>query len=361
VEALETLEELLLRLMEVPAPSGFEEPMMRLLKSELEPYVDEAHDTPRGNIIAVKRGKDPEAPKVALVAHMDQIGFIVFSVDDRGFARFRKLGGPVTRAMQGQQLKILAAKGPVVGVVGVKPGHITRPEEANQIPPMEEMYIDVGAGSRQEAEEMGVAAGTPIVYNAKPVRLANGLIVGPSIDDRAGVAALITIARELKERPILATVYLIGSVEEEIGHGGAIVALSGLDVDMAVAIDTLPAGWQPDVNTRDLHYEVGKGPAIHVGEIGDRTRIESQTVRRWLEETAKAHGIPHQVGVMRGNTDAPSLMETGEGVPSGVIGVPRRYSHSPVETVQVEDIANLIRILTTALRELDSDFSLARI
>jgi endoglucanase len=353
--------DLFYRLVEVQAPSGFEEPMMKAFIEEIKPYVDEVHGTPRGNVIAVQKGKSSKAPKVALVAHLDQIGFIVFNIDSTGFIRFRKIGGSVTRAIQGQHLQILTDNGPVVGVVGMKPGHITTPAEANTIPPIEEMYIDIGARNREEAEAMGVRNGTPITYATTPVKLANDLIASPSIDDRAGCTAIIQIAKTLAKRRPKATIYYIGSVEEEIGLRGAETCLHDLDVDMAVAVDTFPAGYQPDVNMRDLYYEVGKGAGLHVGEQGDRVRIQSQQVHRWLRRTAEAHGFPHQVGIMNGGTDAMTMMQTRGGVPAATIGIPRRYSHSPVEVFAPSDLENLIKILTTAIEELGPNFTTTRV
>jgi len=353
--------DLFYKLAEVQAPSGFEEPMMKAFIDEIKPYVDEVHGTPRGNVIATQKGTNPKAPKVALVAHLDQIGFIVFNIDPTGFVRFRKLGGSVTGAIQGQHLQILTEKGSVIGVVGIKPGHITTPAEANTIPPIEDMYIDIGAANRNEAEMMGVRNGTPITYATTPVKLANDLIAAPSIDDRAGCAAVIHVAKTFAKKRPKATVYYIGSVEEEIGLRGAETCLHDLDVDMAVAVDTFPAGYQPDVNMRDLFYEVGKGAGLHVGEQGDRVRIQSQQVHRWLRRTAEVNGIPHQVGIMSGGTDAMEMMQTRGGIPSATIGIPRRYSHSPVEVFSPKDLENLTKILTIAIQDLNPDFSNARI
>jgi putative aminopeptidase FrvX len=356
------LKEVFFRLVEVGSPSGFEEPMMRALSSELDPFVDEVYVSRRGNVVGVKRGTDDEAPSVALVAHTDQVGFAVFGVDDRGFVRFRRVGGAVTRAIQGQHLRILTDKGPVPGVVGLKPGHITTPEEARTVPPIEEMYIDVGAGSRGEAEAMGVRVGTPIVSGARPLELANGLIASPGVDDRGGLTALVTVAGALRDEKIPATVYFIGSVEEEIGLRGASVALFDLDVDMAVAIDTFPAGYQPDVNMRDLVYEVGKGPAIHVGETGGGriSVVHHHGVRGWLVEAAEAEGVPYQTGFMHGGTDARAMAQTRSGVPAATIGLPRRYSHSPVEVFALRDLENLVKILVAAVKRLEKGFSLRR-
>ena len=353
--------ELFYRLEEVQAPSGFEEPMMRAFIDEIKLHVDDVHGTPRGNVIATQTGTDPKAPKVALVAHLDQIGFIVFNIDDTGFIRFRKIGGSVTRAIQGQHLQILTEGGPVVGVVGMKPGHITTPVEEHVIPLIEDMYIDIGATSRDEAEALGVRRGIPITYATTHVKLANDLLAAPSIDDRTGCTAIIHIAKTFAKRRTRATIYYIGSVEEEIGLRGAETCLYDIDVDMAIAVDTFPAGYQPDVNMRDLFYEVGKGPGIHVGELGERVRIQSQQVHKWLRKTAEDHNIPHQVGIMSGGTDAMEMMQTRGGIPSATIGIPRRYSHSPVEVFSTIDLKNLIKILTEAIQGLGPGFNLTRV
>ncbi|HUV54185.1 MAG TPA: M20/M25/M40 family metallo-hydrolase [Candidatus Krumholzibacteriaceae bacterium] len=358
---MESLKQLLFSLVEVGSPSGFEEPMMRRLVQELKPLCDEVYDTPRGNVVGVQRGTDPEAPGIALAAHTDQVGFVVFNVDERGFIWFRRVGGAVTRSIQGHQVRLLTEEGPIIGVVGIKPGHITKPEEASKVPPIEEMYIDIGANSREEAHRRGVEIGTPIVWNTGPVELGNNYIATPAADDRAGLAAIITIARNLSHKPIPATVYYVGTVEEEIGLRGAEVAVHGLDLDMAVAIDTCPAGYQPDVNMRDLYYEVGKGPAIHIGELGSRTRLGSQVLRRWLIGVAEMNGIPYQTGLMHGGTDASAMQQTKAGLAACTIGVPRRYSHSPVEVLSLEDLHNLTEIMTRAIEGLTKDFSTHRI
>ncbi|MFQ6054176.1 MAG: M20/M25/M40 family metallo-hydrolase, partial [Candidatus Bathyarchaeia archaeon] len=195
-----------------------------------------------------------------------------------------------------------------------------------------------------------------------PLELANGLIASPAVDDRGGLAAIIAAARTLRDARIPATVHYVGSVEEEVGLRGAEVALHDLEVDMAVAVDTVPAGWQPDVVMRDLLYEIGKGPAIHVGETsGGRTILWHPRVREWLVETAEREGIPYQRGIMRGGTDARALTQTKGGIPSAAVGLPRRYSHSPVEVFDLHDLEGLVGILVSALKGLDAGFTLRRI
>lgn len=358
---MQELKDLVLRLLAVDAISGFEEPMMRALVDELTPYCDEVYDTPRGNIIGIQKGTDPDAPSIALAAHTDQVGFIVFNIDEAGFIRFRKIGGSVTRSIQAHQMKLHGTKGVVYGVVGIKPGHITKPSESNIVPPIEEMYIDIGAMSKEEVLGMGVEIGTPITWNTQPLELTNNFIAASGPDDRVGVATLIQVARNLKDKPIPSTVYYIGTVEEEIGLRGAAVAVFDLDVDMAVAIDTCPAGVQPDFNIRDLYYEVGKGPAVHVGNAAGMRRIGSQLLRRWLIGAADDLGIQYQSGMVHGGNDAHAIQQSKSGIPACTIAVPRRYSHSPVEMFSLDDLDGLIKVLTEAITGLDSGFKLNRI
>ena len=359
--SLKFLKETFIELVAVDSPYGFEEPMIRHFKEALAPYVDEVKETPRGNVVGFQRGTDPEAPKFALAAHMDQVGFTVFNIDQRGFIRFRKVGGASNRAILGQRVRLATEKGSVPGVVGIKPGHVTPPSETNTIPPIEEMYIDVGAWSREEVEGMGVKAGTPIVFDAEPHELANDLIASPAVDDKAGLTVLIAVAKVLKAEAIPATVFYIGTVEEEGGLRGAAVALHDLNVDAAVAVDTAPSGWQPDVNMRDVVYEVGKGPAIHIGEIGSRgSWIYHSRLREWLIETAEAEGLPYQSSYQLGGTDAKAMAQTRGGIPATTVGVPRRYSHSPVETFDLKDMSGLVEILVAALKRLKPGFRLLR-
>ena len=235
-------------------------------------------------------------------------------------------------------MKVITPNGPINGVAGIKPGHITKPSEAYTVPQLEEMYIDIGARSKHEALEMGVKNGTPIVWGAQPYHLANNYIATPGADDRAGLTAMISIAKNFCKEKIPSTIYYVGTIEEENGLRGAAVALYDLDVDMAVAIDTSPAGWQPDVNIRDIYYEMGKGPAIHIGEGGMRARTGSRIVREWLTETAEEEGIPYQSGFMYGGTDASAIRKTN-----------------------MDDLSKLIEIVTKSIKKLDKGFNLHRI
>ncbi len=356
------LKEILSELVEIDAPSGYEEPMIDHMVEALRPFVDEVHVTPRGNVVAVQRGMDESAPKVAMEAHLDQVGFVVTNVDEMGFIRFRRLGGAMTRAHLGQRVRFVTLKGTVRGVVGMKPGHVTPPEERNIVPAIEEMYVDVGAWNRDDVKELGIGIGTPLVWDAPFLELANDMIAAPGLDDKIGLATLIAVAAALKEEPIPATVYYLASVEEENGLRGAYSVLYDLDVDMAVAIDTTSAGFQPEVKMRDIYYEIGKGPAIHHGEQGGGSVnvIHHHKVRGWLMESAEDGQIPYQENFQFGGTDAGAMAKTRAGIPTATVALPRRYSHSPVETFYMGDLENLVKLFTVAISKLDSGFSLQR-
>ena len=357
------IRDIFLKLTKVDSPFGYEEPMMSHMLRELAHLCDEVRLTPRGNVVGVQKGTDDGAPSVAVEAHMDQVGFTVTNIDERGFIRFRRVGGAVERALLGQHVRAVTEKGPVPGVIGVKPGHVTTPEEARTVPPIETMYIDVGAKTRDEVRSMGIDLGTPMVWAAPALELTNGLIASPGVDDKAGLAAVIAVADVLKDVEVPATVYYLAVVEEEGGLRGALSVLYDLDVDMAVAIDTTSAGFQPDVNMRDVYYEVGKGPAIHLGEQG-RGRVNvvhHHKVREWLKDAAEAEGIPYQENFQYGGTDAGAMAKTRAGIPTSSIGVPRRYSHSPVEAFYISDLEDVVKVIVAAIKGLKPGFSVSRV
>ena len=357
------IRDIFFRLVEVGAPSGYEEPMMRHMLSELEPLVNEVHLTPRGNVVGVQRGTDNDAPSVAFTAHMDQVGLVVSNISDMGFIRFRLLGRTVTNALQGQPVRFITSEGPVRGIVGVKPGHITTRAEAMVVPSVEEMYIDMGARSREEVNSMGIHVGTPIVSDARILELADGLIAGPAVDDKVGLTALIAVAEALKEKRPPSTVYYVGTVEEEIDLKGAFVALYDVEVDMAVGVDTAPAGWQPDVEMRDMVYEIGRGPIINLGEqgAGRIATVHHTAVREWLKKAAEVEGIPYQEYYQFGLTDAGAMAQTRGGIPTAAVSIPRLYAHSPVEAFRMSDLEYLVDLLVKAVTMLEPGFSVNRV
>jgi len=209
----QALKSLLAELTALHGPAGFEENVMRVVQERLRPLVDEVTLDPHGNVIGTRWGGSDQAPTVMLVAHQDEVGFIVTRVDEDGFLRVGQLGGPAQQSLPGQRVIVLGDQGPLNGVVGLKPGHLVSGEEALKIPPLKDLYVDLGATSREEVESWGVQIGTPLVFAGELTETRNPhRVFGKAFDDRAGLTALLTIAARLRERDLPATVYYAASV-----------------------------------------------------------------------------------------------------------------------------------------------------
>ena len=357
---LEGLKNLLAELCQIAAPPGFEEPMIKEFRERLLPLVDEVRLDATGNVIGVKSGSLKKAPSVALAAHLDQIGFIVSKVTAEGFLRFRGLLIAEPQDLPSLEVTVLGKKGPVRGVIGTRPAHILTEAEPRQVPPLEKMYIDIGARNASEVEALGVEVGSPLVLSKPVVSLGNPeRVAGAAIDDRAGVALLLKVAEGLKDEAPKATVYFVGTLCEEMGLRGASTALYDIKPNLAIAIDTQPVGGTPDVPEDELPLEIGKGPVIKINE--KKGLITHPKVRQLLISAARSKNISYQLGtVMPGRSDASAMDLTGGGIPTAALGIPRRYSHSAVEVLDLNDLAASIEIILATCRRIDENLSLAR-
>ncbi|MFX1405020.1 MAG: M42 family metallopeptidase [Promethearchaeota archaeon] len=360
------LEKLLARLVEVPAPFGYEDRLIGVVRDELKPYVDDMKIDTMGNIIGTKKGTSDKAPRVMVAAHMDECGFVVKCIEPSGYLRFFNLGYLGENIMHAQRVVVTTEKGSYYGVIGVKSFHITPADKWRAVQPQDQMYIDVGAKSKEEAEEMGIKPGSIVTFDRSLTRLGKGEIVaGKALDDRIGLLIMIETMKRLAKLKHKATVHPVATVQEEAGLRGAKVATYTLNPDMAIVLEITVSGDTPDTEFREAPVIIGNGPAIKVMDlipsIGQGT-IAHPAVRDWLVDTAETQKIPFQLEVMPGvSTDAAIIHQTRSGVPTCVLSVPTRYTHSPVETLSLNDTENAIRLLTAALQNLDDDFSLSRI
>ena len=357
---LEGLKNLLAELCKIPAPPGFEEPMIKEFQERLLPLVDEVCLDATGNVIGIKRGSSEKTPSVALVAHLDQIGFIVSKITEQGFLKFKALLIAEPQDLPGIEVTVLGKNGPLPGVIGTRPAHILTEAEPRQVPPLEKMYIDIGARNASEAEALGVEVGTPLVLSKPLVSLGNPQrVAGASIDDRAGVALLLKVAQRLKNDTPKATIYFVGTLCEEVGLRGAATALYDIKPNLAIAIDTQPVGGTPDVPEDELPLDIGKGPVIKINE--KRGLITHPKVRQVLISAAGSKDIPYQLGtVTPGRSDASAMDLTGGGIPTAALGIPRRYSHSATEVLDLNDLAASIEIVLATCRLIDENLDLAR-
>jgi endoglucanase len=305
---------LLKTLSEARGPSGFEDEVREMVIRQMEPYVDEVVVDRWGNVIGVKRGGSDYRAMVA--AHMDEIGLIVDYIDKDGFLRIRPIGGWSEVTLAGQRVWVRAADGRWVrGVVGVTPPHVTPSGKEREAPEIKDMYVDVGARSREEVERMGIAVGSVAVLDRELAVLNGGVVTGKAFDDRVGVAVMLYALRQLKEVPV--TLYAVATVQEEVGLRGAQIAAERINPHYAVALDTTIAADVPGVEERQHVTKMGRGVAVRVldGGRGGRT------------------------------TDAMAIAFRREGIPAVALSIPTRYVHSPVELLDVSDAVNAATLL----------------
>ncbi|MHC1588303.1 MAG: M42 family metallopeptidase [Methermicoccaceae archaeon] len=328
--------------------SGYEDSIRSIVKRLATPYCDEVYEDALGNVIC-KRGKG--SPCVMVAAHMDEIGLMVRYIDDNGFLGFARLGGWFDQTLLNQRVVVHADGGDVYGVIGSKPPHVMKEEEKKTIVKAEDMFIDVGASSPEEVEEMGIHVGTPITPDRKVVKLASTKITGKCFDNRAGVACALYALRLLAEWDVDTCLYLVGTVQEEVGLKGARTSAFHLEPDVALAVDTTIPGDHPGITKKEACVKLGKGAVINVVEASGRGLIAHPQVIKWLKECAHTHSIPVQLDVSEGGmTDGAIIYLTRGGIPTGTLSIPTRYIHSPVEVVDLKDMMSVSNLLARAIQ-----------
>ncbi|GAB6056636.1 M42 family metallopeptidase [Methanobacterium alkalithermotolerans] len=339
------MKELMKKLSQLPGISGFESEVVNLIESELKDHVDHIEKDRMGNIIALKKGK-PESPKVMLAAHMDEIGLMVRHIDKKGFIKFSKIGGINDQMVLNQMVYIHTKKGPLIGVIGSKPPHRMKAAEKKKITSYEDMFIDIGATSKKEAEEL-IEIGDPITFKHDFFELPNSLVTGKALDNRVGCLIMM---ETLKRVNCDINIYGVGTVQEEVGLKGAKTSAFKINPDFALALDVTIAGDHPGMKEDEAPAKIGKGPAIILTDASGRGIITHPKIKEWLITTAKEEEIPVQLEVSEGGTtDATAIHLTREGIPSGVVSVPTRYIHTTVSIASMEDIENTVNLLVKAL------------
>lgn len=351
----------LARLTALNAPVGFEEPVLAYAREELSKACETVWQDVRGNLYATQPGTDADAPNVMVTAHADEIGFMVTHVRPDGFLRFTLLGFPTEQVLPGQRVTILADGREIPGVIGVRPGHILKGDEARRVPGGEERYIDIGATSHAEATEWGIEPGVPGVFHGPLTLTAHpDRIFGKAIDNRAGLLAVLEVARRLTGEQLPATRTYVVTVEEEIGLRGAFVAASEVQPDVILAIDTVPAGGTPDVGPEQLPWQIGKGPLLKVRETQGLST--HGPLRSLLRKVADHAEIPYQLIVdTAGITDASTAQQATGKAAAMVIGLARRYSHSAIEMLDLGDLDGAITLVEETVKRLTSRKQLSRL
>jgi len=326
------LQELLKQLSELYGPSGYEGQVRQSLRDTVASLATEARVDALGNLIVRAKAGTEGGKRVMLAAHMDEIGLVVSHIDEKGFLRFAPVGGISPLTMTGQRVRFGQGQ---VGVVGLQP--IESKNEAN----LPKMFLDIGARSREEAEKL-VHVGD-VACMDRTFAMANGRAVGKAMDDRAGCALLVAVLRALNHSPH--DVYVVFSTQEEVGLRGATTSAYGVAPDMAIAVDVTDTGDTPEAHP--MAVELGKGPAVKVMDGG---MLAHAGVKDLMIRVAESHQIPCQREVLLGGTtDARAIQTSRSGVPTGCLSLPTRFIHTASEMLDMDDLANSVRLLVALL------------
>jgi tetrahedral aminopeptidase len=335
---------LLARICEEAGAPGFEHRVRKLVLEEMKGHADELSVDNMGNVYALKRGKD-SSKRVMVAAHMDEIGFIVKHIDDKGFVKFHTLGGFDAKTLTAQRV-IIHGKEDVIGVMASKPIHIMSPEERNKVPQIQDYYIDLGM-PKEEVDKL-VSVGDPITRERKLIEMGN-CVNCKSIDNRVAVYILIETMRQLGDCPY--DVYGVFTVQEEVGIRGANVAAHNINPSFGFGLDTTIAYDLPGAQSGEEVTKLGAGAAI---KIMDASTICDARMVQYQKQIAEKHSIKWQPEVLpMGGTDTAGIQRMGKtGAIAGAVSIPTRHLHQVIEMAHKEDIAGAIILLKHCLEEL---------
>lgn len=332
------------QLISVRGPPGDEYEVADVFSELVEPHVDTVTQDDLGNVIATDEG-DADEPEILIAAHTDELAFLITDITEDGFLRFSRLGAHYTGNLPGQRVRV----GPdgVLGVIGPKSRHRMDDSEATSLP--DDLSIDVGAPTESAARDLNVREGDYATWDREVDRLSHGRVTGRAIDDRIGLAVVLAVARTANTE---ATVHYVATVQEEPGLRGAQMTAYDLDPDIAIAVDIFP-GDHPGADD-EFSAKLDGGPAVEMAEGVDARSLSGALVNRqtqkWFRTAGTAADIDIQWSVFLGGlTDAKEFQRIRGGRHTGVVSVPCRYTHSPVETISMDDANEAAKLLTEAL------------
>ncbi|HYM55148.1 MAG TPA: M42 family peptidase [Solirubrobacteraceae bacterium] len=351
--------QLLLDLLAARGPSGYESAPARVWAEAAGAFAEVSTDvvgTPLA-LVSAKHGYESPGRRLLVMGHIDEIGLIVTHIDDEGYLWFAAVGGWDAQILVGQRVVLDTAGGPLTGVVGKKPIHLLREEDRKKVADIREMHIDIGAGDGKEARER-VAIGDVAVIDSPPAELPNGRLTSRALDNRLGSFVALEAARLVAEAGGAQwELAAVAAAQEEITFGGSRTSAFALEPDAAIVIDVTHATDAPGIEAKEAgKHELGSGPVIGRGSTLNHGMFEL------LRQTAEAEKIPFTVEATARatGTDADAVHVSRGGVPTGLVSIPLRYMHSPVELVQLDDVHACARLIAAAALRLDGDTSFAR-
>ncbi|GEN31480.1 putative aminopeptidase FrvX [Cerasibacillus quisquiliarum] len=340
-------------LTDAKAISGDEKEARDVMEKYITPYAEEVYTDHLGSLIAKKTG-DENGPKVMVAGHLDEIGFMVTRIDEKGFVYFQTIGGWWSQVMLAQRVTIMTSKGDVTGVIGSKPPHILPPEARKKPVAIKDMFIDIGATSKEEALEFGVKPGDSIVPYFEFTQLKNEkMLMAKAWDNRIGCAIAIEVLKQLENSKHPNIVYGVGTVQEEVGLRGAKTSAHMIKPDIAFAVDVGIAGDTPGISEHDADSKLGDGPQII---LYDASMVSHKGLRDLVVQTADEKDIPYQyASIAGGGTDSGSIHLTADGVPALSITIATRYIHSHAAILHRDDFENAVKLIVEVIKKLDRE------
>jgi putative aminopeptidase FrvX len=375
MDRLNALFDRLKALVALPATSGFEQGIARRIADEMRPLADRVEVDAFGNVYGTLKGV-PSGPKVLVPAHSDSVGMIVSHLEENGYLRFDVVGSVPPNLTYAQRVLICTPQGPRMGVVATKPGHIAFRQErecGTVVPPVDALFIDVGASSKSDVRRMGIEPGQQVTWDRELAWLgepSTGLVTGRSLDDKVGCLAALEAMRALRATGtrLYATVIVVAAVQEEVGLRGATQAAGRIRPDLCIGIDATVSqagfgsgiGAHPSTTYSEAANSLGAGPGLSVMDRGASVPFGlfgHPALIALCRQAAEREGIPYQIeGSMPIITsDAAAVQFAGAGVPSLTIKIPSRYTHGPVEVCSLKDIAATADLVAAALRAIGPD------
>src|SRR3954463_11053982 len=333
--------------------AGNEREPREVMKKYIAPFSDEVTSDNLGSLIAKKTG-DENGPKIIVTGHLDEVGFMITQIDKNGFLKFQTVGGWWNQVMLAQRVTIVTRKGDMTGVIGSKPPHILSAEARKKPVEIKDMFIDIGASSREEVSEWGVRPGDMVVpYFEFTVMNNEKMLLAKAWDNRIGCAIAINVLKALKDTNHPNVVYGIGAVQEEVGLRGSKTSTFKINPDIGFAVDVGIAGDTPGISEREAMSKMGKGPQV---VIYDASLIAHKGLRDLVTDTADELGIPYQFeSIPGGGTDAGSIHVTHNGVPAMAITIATRYIHSHAAMLHRDDYENAVKLIVEVIKRLDRE------
>ncbi|NLK50781.1 MAG: M42 family metallopeptidase [Candidatus Cloacimonetes bacterium] len=341
-------------LVSAPSPSGFEAPAQKVARAFMAPYADEITSDINGNLIAFKKGSGKL--KVMVVGHADEIGFIINHIDEQGYVYVKSLGGFDVNLLPGLRVDIYHGENLVRGIFGRKPVHMMRGDEGSPKLKLEDLWIDIGATSKEEALKL-VAIGDIATYHSQFEMLSEDFVVTKATDNKAGVYVAARVMQELAKKKLKANYYAVCSVGEETTMKGAATSASQIKPDIAIAVDVTFTSDVPGSDKRVYgDVALGKGPTLSIGAA------LHPVIRERLIAAADKLKLPYQIEIAPGRTgtDADAIHARGVGAATAVIGIPNRYMHSPNEVISLSDLDNAVKMTAAFVAALDDKIDLKR-